>query len=95
MEGEKKLTPTALVELNPMFLFRWEEQEQAYLLLYPEGIVKLNNTAAEIIKRCVAARPVGDLVADLKAAFDGADIESDIIAFLEEANGKDWIRVKA
>lgn len=95
MEGEEKLTSTDLVELNPMYLFRWEEKEQAYLLLYPEGIVKLNDSAAEIIKRCVGARSVGDIVAELRAAFDGADIESDIIAFLEDANGKDWIRVKA
>lgn len=31
--------------INPLFLFRWEQTQQAYVLLYPEGVVKLNDTA--------------------------------------------------
>lgn len=94
MDGEHKLAPTDIVELNPTYMFRWEELEQSYLLLYPEGIVKLNGSAAEIMKRCVGARAVSDIVAELIAAFDGADIEADIYAFLEVADDKDWIRIK-
>ena len=48
-------------ELTPMFLLRWEDTQGAYVLLYPEGVVKLNPTPAEILRRCDGARTVGEL----------------------------------
>ena len=44
------------------------------MLLYPEGMVKLNGSAGEIMKRCDGERDVQAIVADLEAAFsdDGA-----------------------
>jgi pyrroloquinoline quinone biosynthesis protein D len=48
-------TPAPLPErprLNRLFRLQWEEAQQAYVLLYPEGMVKLNLSAAEILKRC-------------------------------------------
>lgn len=93
MSGETSLAPSVRIELNPMYLMRWEEAEQAWLLLYPEGIVKLNSSAAEILKRCVGVRSIGDILAELQADFPGEDIEADVMAFLEVANDKDWIRI--
>ena len=31
--------------------FQWEEAQAAYVLLYPEGMVKLGQSAGEILKR--------------------------------------------
>ena len=36
--------------INPMYLFRWEDAAVPTSLLCPEGIVKLNRTAGEIIQ---------------------------------------------
>ena len=36
--------------LNPMYLFRWEPTQDSHVLLYPEGIVKLNQTAGALGK---------------------------------------------
>ncbi len=44
------ISPTCRYEIRPPFLFRWEESQQAHVLLYPEGIVKLNATGGEILK---------------------------------------------
>ena len=44
-------------EINPLFVFRWEEPEQAYLLLYPEGIIKLNDSAGSILTHCTGEKP--------------------------------------
>jgi pyrroloquinoline quinone biosynthesis protein D len=41
-------TPATLPErprLNRLFRLQWEEAQQAYVLLYPEGMVKLNLSA--------------------------------------------------
>jgi pyrroloquinoline quinone biosynthesis protein D len=37
--------------LASMFRLQWEEVQQSWVLLYPEGMVKLNGSAGEIIKR--------------------------------------------
>lgn len=81
----------SIPSLHPMYHFRWEEQENAYLLLYPEGIVKLNGPAGEIVKRCDGATSVKEVIRDLESVFE-ADVADDVLAFLEEAHAKGWIR---
>lgn len=85
-------------EVRPQYLFRWDASEEAYLLLYPEGIVKLNPTAAEILKRCTGDTSVGELIEELTQMFPDADadvLETSVHTFLEAANAKGWIRSKA
>ena len=73
--------------------FQWEEAQQSYVILFPEGMVKLHGGAGEVIKRVDGKVSVGDIVADLKAAFpDAVGIEADIIGMFEMAHGKAWIR---
>jgi len=90
-----KLSPADIVELNPTFLYRWEEAQQSHVLLYPEGLVKLNDTAAAILGQCLTARPIAEVIAALCAAFGTSDIDGDVIEFLETSFDKGWVRVKA
>lgn len=77
------------------FRFQWEEAQGGYVLLFPEGMIKLNGGAGEVIKRVDGKRTVGDIVADCKAAFpDAPDLEADVLSMLELALGKDWIALK-
>ncbi|TVT56669.1 MAG: pyrroloquinoline quinone biosynthesis peptide chaperone PqqD [Sedimenticola thiotaurini] len=80
--------------LNSVFLFRWEEQEQAFLLLYPEGIIKLNDSAGNILKLCDGEKTLAVIIAELKSLFGSDDIEGDIYNFMEVAHGKGWIEAK-
>ena len=43
-------------------LLQWEPAQEAHVLLYPEGMVKLNGTAAAILTRCDGARTLDDRV---------------------------------
>ncbi|MDI1307848.1 MAG: pyrroloquinoline quinone biosynthesis peptide chaperone PqqD [Methylotenera sp.] len=73
--------------------FQWEEAQQSYVILFPEGMVKLHGGAGEVIKRVDGKASVGDIVADLKTNFpDAVGIEADIIGMFEMAYGKAWIR---
>lgn len=73
--------------------FQWEEAQQSYVILFPEGMVKLHGGAGEVIKRVNGKATVGEIVADLKAAFPGAEgIEEDIIGMFDLALGKAWLR---
>lgn len=73
--------------------FQWEEAQDSYVILFPEGMVKLHGSAGEILKRLDGKVSVGDVVADLKATFPGApDIEKDILGMFDLALSKAWLR---
>ena len=76
-----------------LYRFQWEEAQQAHVLLYPEGMVKLNQSAGEILRRCDGARSVAEVVADLEQAFATTGLEADVIAFLELARKQQWVEV--
>lgn len=84
----------ACPRLAPHYVFRWEASQDAYILLYPEGLIKLNPSAGEILKRCNGERRVADIVAELQAAFPGSDtaIAEGAHAFIGVARSKGWLR---
>lgn len=88
----KTWTDDTVPALNPMYRMQYEEAQQAWVLLYPEGMVRLNGPAAEILKRCDGKTSVAALVSDLQAAFGEQDLRADVGAFLEQADGRGWLR---
>jgi pyrroloquinoline quinone biosynthesis protein D len=81
-------------ELARRFRFQWEEAQAAYVLLYPEGMVKLGQSAGEILKRVNGTSAVSEIVADLERAFPGVDLRQDVTDFLEHAREKGWINAR-
>ena len=77
--------------LRRLFRLQWEEVQQQHVLLYPEGMVQLNQPAAEILKRCSGSQPVAAIVADLEQAFQQSGLTADVLSFLEIAHGQGWI----
>lgn len=76
------------------FRLQWEPAQKAHVLLYPEGMVKLNASAGEILKRCDGVRTVGEIVADLEAAFATTGLTNDVTAFMSAALEKRWLEIK-
>jgi len=77
------------------YRFQFEPAQDGHVLLYPEGMIKLNDSASEILKRVDGARTVGGIVAELQARFPEAEgIEEDILAFLEVAVERFWIELR-
>lgn len=74
------------------YRFQWEEAQGCYVLLFPEGMVKLNGGAGEVLKRIDGTKSVGDVVQELEATFPGVpDLQSDILAMFDLALEKVWI----
>ncbi|HSD61568.1 MAG TPA: pyrroloquinoline quinone biosynthesis peptide chaperone PqqD [Burkholderiales bacterium] len=90
-----KFAPQDVAEITRRHRLQWEEVQQSWVLLYPEGMVKLNPSAGEILKRVDGTRSVAEVIADLERAFPGMDLSKDVIAFLEAAHERGWIRTKA
>ena len=76
------------------FRLQWESAQDCHVLLYPEGMVKLNRSAGEILSRCVGSRTVEEIVADLERAFDRAGLRDDVTRFLAHATSQGWIEVR-
>ena len=87
------IAKTTVPEMAPTFRFQWEAAQDCYVVLYPEGMVKLSGSAGEIMQRVDGQNTVADIIADLEAAF-AADLEDDVLKFLEEAYEQGWIRDK-
>ena len=94
MSDVTTFTDDTVFELQRHFRFQWEPAQQGFVLLYPEGMVKLPGSAGEIMKRVDGARSADEIVKDLEAAFPGMDLRADVVEFLEIAHGKGWIRTK-
>jgi pyrroloquinoline quinone biosynthesis protein D len=73
------------------FRLQWEEAQQGYVLLYPEGMVKLNVSAGEILKCCDGQTTVNDIVAALEAKFGTTGLRTDIEGLLAHAYQQKWI----
>jgi pyrroloquinoline quinone biosynthesis protein D len=86
------ITDNSIPKLTPTYRFQWEQAQDCYVILYPEGMVKLSPSASEIIKRCDGKVTVADIIADLSRQFPEADLDGDIRKFLEVAHENGWIR---
>jgi pyrroloquinoline quinone biosynthesis protein D len=78
-------------KLSRLFRFQWEEAQDKYVLLYPEGMVQLNRSAAEILKRCDGERGVTDIVQDLESTFATSGLEPEVKDFLRAATERGWL----
>jgi pyrroloquinoline quinone biosynthesis protein D len=57
---------------------RYDEVREEHQLLVPEGVVRLNPTAAEVLGLCDGERSLDDIVGALSARYDGADVRDDV-----------------
>jgi pyrroloquinoline quinone biosynthesis protein D len=73
------------------FRLQFEAVQNCHVLLYPEGMVKLNGSAGEIMKRCDGQRSVAAIVAELEQAFGAQGLQGEVLAFVEMAAQQRWL----
>lgn len=70
---------------------RYDKARECHVLLLPERVVMLGETSAEILTLCDGTRTVADVVDELKSRYPEADLEADVMEFLEEALERKWL----
>jgi pyrroloquinoline quinone biosynthesis protein D len=80
------------IKFSPLHRLQWEEAQQKYVILYPEGMVELNQSSAEILKCCDGIRNLSQIVSELEQTFATTGLTNDITAFLEIALNNGWIQ---
>jgi len=57
---------------------RWDAVRERHVLLFPEGAVNLNPTAADVLELCNGDRTLDEIVTELSARYSGADVRADV-----------------
>lgn len=70
-----------------------EPAQDCWVLLYPEGMVKLNPSASEILQRCDGKTSIDEIINKLETAFDTTGLTKDVHAFLVIAREQHWINL--
>ena len=76
-----------------MFRLQWEEVQQSWVLLYPEGMVKLNTSAGEILKRLDGEKTMQMLIAEIETAFEATGLQKEVLGFLDIAIKQGWVKL--
>ena len=80
-------------ELARHYRFQWEAAQNAFVLLYPEGMVTLNGPAGEVLVHCQGEKSVAQIIADVQREFPEDDVEADVREFLEVAYDNGWVSI--
>jgi pyrroloquinoline quinone biosynthesis protein D len=90
------LQETSMAEIaRPLLVrharYRWDELRRQHQLVFPEGLLVLNDTGAAIVRLC-DGRPLAELRAELAAAFAEEPPGREVNEFLERLAAKGLLR---
>lgn len=85
MQLEKSLA------INAHFQLQWEEKQNCFVLLYPEGMVQLSQSAGEILNLCDGKNKAEDIAKILEEKFNTSHLINDVSEFLEDAMNRKWV----
>lgn len=90
MSFDRQLTP----QWRQGYRFQYEPAQKGHVLLYPEGMIKLNESASAIGGLIDGQRDVAAIIAELDARFPGVpELAIDIEQFMEVARAQHWIEL--
>jgi len=75
------------------YRFQWEPAQNSHVLLYPEGMKVLSESASEIVQLCDGERTVEQIIDALEQKFPGVDLRQDVIDFITGSAGEGWMNV--
>jgi pyrroloquinoline quinone biosynthesis protein D len=61
----------------------YDDVREEHVLLIPEGAVRLNPTAAEVLGLCDGERSLDDIVGAVSARYDGAEVRDDVLELID------------
>lgn len=85
------LVQDARPRLSSLYRMQFEVSQGCWVLLYPEGMVKLNSSAAEILRRCDGHINAEQLIAALERDFTHPDLGNEVRHFLNDAHARGWL----
>ncbi len=80
------------IKLSRGHRIQYEQVQGCDVLLYPEGVVQLSESAAMILKQVDGQKTAAAIADELMRMFpEAGDISGDVKSFLEVAHARGWI----
>lgn len=81
---DNPLTPESRPALVAGARLQWDAKRHVTVMLHPEGVVELNESAAEVVKLCDGERTVQGVIQSLSLSYDGTpeDFYPDVMEVL-------------
>ncbi len=74
------------------YRLQWEAAQDCHVILYPEGMAKLNDSATAILSEVDGIKNAGEIIATLEARFPEAEeLAADVLDFLAQAYAQKWV----
>ena len=87
-----EMTMEQPVRIRRGFRLQWEPVQNCHVLLYPEGMIQLNDSAAHILKLVDGQRSTQQIVTELEQQFpDVQGLDEDILTFMGVAHAQFWL----
>lgn len=87
------LTPTSVPALWRFARLDFDHVRQQRVLLYPEGVVLLNDTGATILDLCDGRRSVAEIATILQERYN-CDVMEDVIEYLSSLVDRELVRAE-
>jgi pyrroloquinoline quinone biosynthesis protein D len=62
---------------------RYDEVREEHLLLVPEGAVRLNPSAVEVLELCDGERSLDEILEVLSERYEGTDLSADVLVLID------------
>jgi pyrroloquinoline quinone biosynthesis protein D len=86
------VTSSSIPAIWRLARLEFDQVRQQRVLLYPEGVVLLNDTGAAILDLCDGRRSIADIAAVLAERYH-CDVTADVIEYLSQLVERDLVRV--
>lgn len=79
--------------IAPGVRLQFEKAQDAWVLLYPEGMVTLGDTAADILRAVDGQRDVEAVVLELQRQYGESDeLADDVLEFMSSMVEQGWVK---
>lgn len=79
------------LQIRSGYRLQWEKKQSSWVLLFPEGMIQLNDTAGMILQQFTDKTSIENAISALQPKFPGENITDDILAFLEDVYEQRWL----
>lgn len=90
-----KVSLDAKPALKSGMRLQWEAAQDAHVLLFPEGMVKLNGSASQILMRCTGTATIEQIAKELEELFNRDNLQSEVESFVAFALERQWLEIPA
>ncbi|MBF5005164.1 pyrroloquinoline quinone biosynthesis peptide chaperone PqqD [Diaphorobacter caeni] len=81
---------TALPLLSHTLRMQYEPAQSVWMLHLPDGAMQLNDSAAEIMRRCDGRHTVAAIVTELEELFETEGIAPQVQSLIDEGTRRGW-----